>query len=112
MGGAKSRPRGHEADAFAQVGGFIATEIKVLADTPGMDGIAAAKAGHAGGTDQFFFWKLFQDAIDQQGLGFRVIKGFADDGFVGKQGLDVVFCHAGTAGDKIQIGIDLQKLGL
>ena len=95
---------------MGNIGGFVATEIKITANLSGMDGVAAAEACHAGSTDQFFLGKTFQYAVDKHCFRFCVVEGFADDVRIGKKGFQIFAGHFHTVCGDVQIRIDLEQL--
>lgn len=82
-------PRGHEAAAGFGVPCLVAADVEVAGDFFCFDGVAVAVAGHAEGGDDVFIGTLFQDGVDEHGLGIGVVEGLADDLVVFQDGQHV-----------------------
>ena len=79
MAGADGDSWGHEAAARLGVPRLVAADVEMTGDFFCFDGVAVAVAGHAGSGDDVFIGTLFQDGVDEHGLGIGIVEGFTDD---------------------------------
>ena len=79
VAGTDGDARGHEAAARLRVPRLVAADIEMARDFFGFNGVAVAVAGHTGSGDDVFIGTLFQDGVDEHGLGIGVVEGFAND---------------------------------
>lgn len=62
---------------------------------------------YPGGGDDVFIGTLFQDGVDEHGLGIGIVEGFADDLVVFQDGRHVVFGEADEVRADVDEGIDV-----
>lgn len=110
MAGTDGDSWGHEAAARLRVSRLVAADIEMASDFFCFDGVAVAVAGHAGSGDDVFIGTLFQDGVDEHGLGIGVVEGFADDLVVFQDSRYVVFRKADKVRADVDEGIDVGNL--
>lgn len=110
MAGTDGDSWGHEAAARLRVPRLVAADIEMASDFFCFDGVAVAVAGHAGSGDDVFIGTLFQDGVDEHGLGIGVVEGFADDLVVFQDSRYVVFRKADKVRADVDEGIDVGNL--
>ena len=110
MAGTDGDSWGHEAAARLRVSRLVAADIEMARDFFCFDGVAVAVAGHAGSGDDVFIGTLFQDGVDEHGLGIGVVEGFANDLVVFQDSRYVVFRKADKVRADVDEGIDVGNL--
>ena len=110
MAGADGDSGGHEAAAGFGVPCLVAADVEVASDFFCFDGVAVAVAGHTRGGDDVFIGTLFQDGVDEHGLGIGIVEGFADDLVIFQDGRHVVFGEADEVRADVDEGIDVGNL--
>lgn len=110
MAGADGDSGGHEAAAGFGVPCLVAADVEVAGDFFCFDGVAVAVAGHTRGGDDVFIGTLFQDGVDEHGLGIGIVEGFADDLVIFQDGRHVVFGEADEVRADVDEGIDVGNL--
>lgn len=110
MAGTDGDARGHEAAAGLRIPRLVAADIEMARDFFCFDGVAVAVAGHAGSGDDVFIGTLFQDGVDEHGLGIGIVEGFANDLVVFQDSRYVVFRKADEVRADVDEGIDVGNL--
>ena len=110
MAGADGDSGGHEAAAGFGVPCLVAADVEVAGDFFCFNGVTVAVAGHTRGGDDVFIGTLFQDGVDEHGLGVGIVEGFADDLVVFQDGRHVVFGEADEVRADVDEGIDVGNL--
>ena len=71
------------------------------------NGVTAVSTCHSCGGHQLFFRKIFQNTVDKHSFCYGIVKGFTDDGGIGKKFPEIFSGYPDAVCADIQIWIDL-----